>query len=135
MTKIILILLLTLPQAFAEDGKKLSEEQFKQHLSETAKIRQQQADEMYQLKKALLEEEYKDQKKIIEEINALSLQMKFGDREHNKNLKRKMKEKFKTLKSERKDHREKIKSKREEFKDANKDRRKKIRKMMEVSKE
>lgn len=132
-------ILITLVIAFAAGStwaneqakdKTAAEASFKQFLSESAKRREAQAKEMYDLKSDLLEAEYKEQQNAIAEINELSQKMKFGDREHNKKLRKQIKEKWKSLKSNRHDGKEKVEELRKKFKQINREHRKKLKNLL-----
>lgn len=133
MLKIILVTFLVSLSTFTfaqDDMKAEGEAKFKQFLTEAAESRRAQADKMYQLKLELLNQEHSDQKKLIDEINALSMQMEFGDRDHNKKLKGEIKRKWRSMKEVQEKNRGKIEELREKFKKENKDRRLELKKLM-----
>jgi len=105
-----------------------TQEQFKSFLEESAKARHAQAEEIYKLKLSLLNKQHEEQKKLIDEINELSLQMKFGDKEHNKKIKKQIKEKWRAMKEDREEQREQVKELRKKFKEENKKRRREFKK-------
>ena len=124
---LVFFLLLSANSAFSNDS---STKEFHAFLESAAKTRLEQAKKMHEIKSDLLDQEYKSQVKMINEINELSLKMKPGDREYNKKIREQIKEKWKAHKEMRKNNIKKIDELRDEFKEVNKERRKKMRKMM-----